>query len=364
MVAIDLKPLSAETIQEMGYPPRDLWLVKISSVVFGPFETETLKHYVRDNEVLFETAEASRTDETEWKPFWSHTKFQRRRPQVISGDRHEGPFWTLVGGVKLGPFGFREIDKKLEMGLLGMTDRISVDNGESWVKIFEISDFDRRSHVPDELPVAPLESTLQRSRLHVIDENSDQKLSTAVDLANLAWEGRQAQVLHLKLDELRPITNNEQLISPTMKFAAPLAVSVVFALICGAYLISQDTQKDETLTAETDKPFYQMKAQPRGMGEISGGQIRMPSSTGYARPSSSFQQTEHSRYPTQVITHEDANNLPPPEHFDQQPPDAQPAQEHSLVTENAGSAEENSLDASMNASAEAPQPVVEEASDF
>jgi hypothetical protein len=364
MVAIDLKPLSEETIQEMGFAPHDLWLVKIDSVVFGPFETETLKHYVQDNEVLFETAEASRTDESEWKHFWTHTKFQRRRPQVLSGDRHEGPFWTLDGGVKFGPFGFREIDKKLEMGLLGMTDRLSVDNGESWVKIYEISDFDRRSHVPEELPVAPLDSTLQRSRLQLIEDSCDHKFSSAEGLAELAWEGRQARVLHLKLDELRPISTNEQIISPTMKFAVPLAVSLVFGLISGAYLLSQDTANDDSLTAESEKPFYQRKAQRKGMGELSGGQIRMPASTGYARPSSGFQQTEHSSYPTQVITHEDVNNLPPPEHFDQQSPEAQPPQEHSLVTENTGTPEENSLDATMNGSTEAPQPVVEEASDF
>ncbi len=364
MVAIDLKPLSEETIQEMGFGPHDLWLVKISSVVFGPFETETLKHYVLENEVLFETAEASRTDETEWKPFWTHTKFQRRRPQIVSGERHEGPFWTLTGGVKSGPYGFHDIDKKLEMGLLGMTDRLSTDNGESWVKIYEISDFDRRSHVPEELPVAPTESTLQRSRLHLMGEHGEQKFSAAEGLAEMAWEGKQAQVLQLKLDELGHIPTSEQLISPTMKFAVPIAASLVFALISGAYLFSQDPDPDASLTAETEKPFYQRKAPSRSLGEVSGAQIRMPASTGYARPSAGFQQTEHSRYPTQIITHEDANNMPPPEHFDQQSPDAQPAQEHSLVTENTGTPEENSLDAAMNGSAEAPQPVVEEATDF
>jgi hypothetical protein len=364
MVAIDLKPLSEETIQEMGYEAHDLWLVKIDSVVFGPFETETLKHYVQDNEQLFDGAEASRTDEAEWKPFWSHTKFQRRKPQVVSGQTHEGPFWILDLGVKAGPFGFRDIDKKLEMGLLGMTDHLSVDNGETWIKIFEIADFDRRTHVPDELPVAPLESTLQKGRLELVDVGGDERLATVEGLAGIAWESK-ARILSLKLDELTPLAAEEPLVSPAMKYAAPVAATLVVALIGGAYLFSQDEAADLSLAAGEETKVYRRPSPAAGVGEVTGGQIRMPASAGYARPSAGFQQTEHSRYPTQVITHEDANNdLPPAEHFDQQSPDAQPAQEHSLVTENTGAAEETSLDATMNTPAEAAAPVVEESSDF
>jgi hypothetical protein len=47
-VNIDLKPLSEEIIKQMGYSESNLWLIKIGSVVFGPFETQTLKHYLKD----------------------------------------------------------------------------------------------------------------------------------------------------------------------------------------------------------------------------------------------------------------------------------------------------------------------------
>jgi hypothetical protein len=175
-VSLDLKPLTNETIAQMGYSTHDLWLVKIDSTDFGPYETESLKHYVSDNEHLFETAEACRMDGVEFTPFWSHAIFQRRKIQPLS-DKHEGPFWLLDDGLKTGPFSFHDIDKKIEMGLLVMTDHISTDEGFRWKKIFEIDGFDRRAYSADELPVAPSEASFHQAKLELVEKLEEHRAS-------------------------------------------------------------------------------------------------------------------------------------------------------------------------------------------
>src|SRR5690606_3141066 len=149
----------------------DLWLVLWEGEEFGPFETESLKHYSTENKDLLQEAQARRLDQEEYKDFWSYPAFQRRKMQVLSPfDHSTEEFWLMHQGLKVGPFDHKEIDKKLEMDLLTMTDLISTDEGESWVKIFQIHQFDRRSHHPNDLPVSPREENFTESHLQVIDE--------------------------------------------------------------------------------------------------------------------------------------------------------------------------------------------------
>jgi hypothetical protein len=64
------------------------------------------------------------------------------------------------------------IDKKIEMGLLSMTDHLSLDEGETWIKIFEVEGLDRRSHTPDELPRLPKETSFQKAQLEIVQTKS------------------------------------------------------------------------------------------------------------------------------------------------------------------------------------------------
>lgn len=370
VTSIDLKPLTPELIEQMGYNNHDLWLVKIDSTIFGPYETESLKHYVHDNEALFETAEASRADETEWKPFWAHTKFQRRKPQAM-GQMHEGPFWILQSGLKAGPYSYKEIDKKLEMDLLGMTDHISTDNGDTWIKIYEVSGFDRRSHSPDELPIAPPEISFQKSRLQVVDKLETPHLNASEELAELAWQGQKlGKVIEFKAEEItiKPVRQTE--VSHSMKWAMPAAGIALVAILSSGYMV-MTSESDNTVamdeTSQEDQPFYK-KLGPPPAAVVPSPSMRSPASVGYSDPDPVTKY--ESRYPTHMETHEQYQepveqpyNDPvevPMSDADQQP------QEHSLVTNNhavEGTAEDHSLDAAMNGTVP-DQPVIEEASDF
>lgn len=362
---LDLKPLSDETIAEMGYNKHDLWLVKIGDETFGPYETESLKHYVGDNEHLFEDAHASRMDAIQWQPFWEQNVFQRRKMQAV-GEAHQGPFWLMDNGLKIGPLSFRDIDKKIEMGLLVMTDHISVDDGHHWMKIYQIEGFDRRTYSPDELPIAPLESSFQQAKLILVEKMEQPRIHVSDELADMAWIGQQqAKVIEFKIDELTLDTKKQTEVSASLKWAVPTAAAVVMALVTGGYFMFS-VEEDPTLAAGevVDQAEYQKtaarKTSPRGFIPSSN---RTPASVGYgATPQNNY---NDNRYPTQMDMHENYDQ--PPEERD--PLDGpvtdveQVPQEHSLVgNENSGG---ESLDAAMNGiSQPAEQPIVDEASDF
>lgn len=364
-ISIDLKPLSEETIQQMGYGSHDLWLVKIDSIIFGPFESESLKHYVGDNEHLFEHAEASLADQTEWKPFWEVTGFHQKKLQIVSSDNYEGPFWIMDMGLKVGPFNYREVDKKIEMGLLVMTDNISVDNGENWIKIYQVKGLDRRSFSPDELPISPYESSFQKAKIKVLTKLEQSNKEAIEGLASVAFEGLQkGKPNPLKIEEMTLKTDISPEISPSLNIIFP-AIAISLILLASAtyvmFSISEEDQALADLSEGQTKSRLKINSNKSFSGSIPSGEQRSPASYDSQVQRPSF--GSENRYPTQMETHEDHQNDP---EIDRTPADApnEPAepQEHSLVgNEN----QDQSLDASMNNAASAPEQLtVEEASDF
>lgn len=369
VVGLDLKPLSEETITEMGYNSHDLWLVKIGLITFGPYETESLKHYVSDNEHLFETAQATRMDNIQWISFWENTVFQRRKIQAVTGEQHEGPFWLIDNGLKIGPLSFRDIDKKIEMGLLVMTDHISIDEGHSWKKIYEIEGFDRRTYSPDELPVAPLESSFQKAKLALVDKMDQPHVHVSDELAEMAFSGQQtAKVIQFKIDEMTLSAPKTAEVSDSLKWAMPAAAAVVMALMTTGYFMFSSTEEATVASDEsTEKQFYQpgAKGNKTVKGFIPNENARTPASVGYGQtPQNSYNSS--SRYPTQMDMHEnydepvmDRDPLDGPvTDVEQIPP------EQSLVGNEMNSGNGESLDAAMNGINQPAEPMVEEASDF
>lgn len=358
VASLDLQPLTEETIAQMGYEQHDLWLVKIGTIVFGPFETESLKHYVGENEHLFDNALAHRMDTEKYKAFWEHPTFQRRKLQSVRGESpNDGPFWLLHNGLKVGPFSFNEIDKKIEVGVLGMTDHISTNDGHSWPKIYEIHQFDRRSLGPDELPVAPRFSKLE------IVEPITPKNSVTNGLAGMAHVVQsEANVIPFKIDELtldRPKEDTE--VSSKLKWMIPMAVAGLFAIgVVGKFIISNTStpliSEDET----QDQPFYKLPAARNPSHDTGANVHRRPASITYTKRYHEPSNQESSAYPTHIETHEPSyDDMVATEPVDPGQVEIQPTEEHSLVgNENS---ENQSLDAAMNG---VEQPVVEEVSDF
>ncbi len=366
VVGLDLQPVTEETIAQMGYEQHDLWQVKIGSIIFGPFETESLKHYVGENEHLFENASATRMDNEEYKPFWEHATFQRRRLQSVNSDApNEGPFWLLHNGLKVGPFSFAEIDKKIEVGVLGMTDYISCDDGHSWPKIYEIHQFDRRTLNPDELPMAP-----RMQKLELIDPLETPRTLVTEGLAELAHSAQvEARVIPFKVEEMtlqKP--KDETAISAKLKWMIPTAVAGLFAVVIVGNFIMSNSSVLTATEEETHEPFYKLRPSKAPQHDNGSSVHRTPASITYTKRYHEPQNQDtssSSSYPTHIETHdptyEDMAATNPadggaPMEIEQQQPE-----EHSLVSSGGEAPENQSLDAALNG---AEQPVVEEVSDF
>lgn len=378
-MALDLKPLTEEVIQQLGLGDHDLWLVKHDDEIFGPFEVESLKHYATENEPLFEKAVATRMDANNWQPFFSYDVFHLIAENAHPERRAE-EFWILHLGQKAGPYSRRDIDKKMELGLLTLADMVSLDNGETWKKFYQLDAFNSHTGNPDELPMAPLESSFQRAK-EVVNEwvDTHEVTGSHSGLAGLVFIAQHKDKSSLNLDEMDLKSLSETEVSRSLKWAVPSAVAG-FALLAavGNYLLSPSNSMDEVADVKDAKVKPEVI-----MPKVSGTQqtpslhrprLREPSSFNPPRSNLTRPTIHHAdnSYPSQVETHRyepdpmidpvEAEVLPPPDQ----------TTEHSLVSNQApqtlpheGTGE--SLDQAMGGAVENPmpeQPVIEEAADF
>lgn len=383
MEKIDLKPLSKENIEELGIPSHDLWIIKVGEEILGPFESESLKQYAAQNETLFDKVTASRLEHSDWHPFFSHALFQRRGPQSVPAERvYEGPFWIMAHGQKSAPFSQNEINKKIDMGLLTMTDVISCDDGHSWRKVYQLTTFERRSHRPSDLPKTPRETSFESARLELIENlelRSQEETVTAEDgMASLAYLSKDKKNI-IKIDEITLDIVQETEVSRSLKWAIPVAITGCLALVLtGAYVFSPSTYTEESI-AEIPETIYPIPQQPQQVpNPFNGKTQRRPASTGSlidhrTTPAIENPQIHHSQFPTHIETH---NNTYEPEPMEYDPTvdpllnDRGLANEPSLVQPTAPVDNEMTVDEAMNSGNipvpdQPPEaPVIEEASDF
>ncbi len=366
MATFTLQPLSDETIDAMGINNHDLWLIRIDKTVLGPFETEALKSYAFENEELFNDVQANRMDEHQFKPFWNHPQFQRRKPSVISPINHQNKFWLLLTGQKTGPHSFQEIDEKIEHGELVLTDQISTDDGHVWKKIFQVPDFDRRRHTADSLPISPTEMSFQEAKLKIVKNLDHPKVVPQEEIAEMFFHGKQAKILTLKLDELTLNSIKQPQVSQNLKWAIPTtAAAIVLFLTAGYFSFAPELKPLEKAVVQSEKkvinkrPVPNMVKAPRGTIPVIE---RAPASVNNYRPEPRPQAVNQaSRYPTIIETHRDERLNDEPRQDNVYSHDELPAEPeiHSLVNP---SHPTTSLDSVMSGTND--QPVIEEVSDF
>lgn len=372
MAVLDLKPTTLETIEQLGISSHDLWLVQLEGVEYGPFETESLKHYAGENEELFENAQASRSDHFVWQPFFSHTQFQRRHPQLLKqASKQEGPYWLLDHGQKTGPFTPSEIDKKIELGSIGFTDLISHDDGDTWYKLYQVSGFDRRFHCSSELPFAPTESEFQKARLELL-EKVEEHASTIKPSEELAEMAHQAQisgkVIAFRPEDIPIRRPSDISVSSSLKWKLPLAIAAMVAVVIGMRIIG--THRPEDGHDQLAENQVHESSAGTALSQAADPSSTMPNKTRRA-PASSNPPTHNQGsvpnftppiYNTSIETHH--NDYPPEnDHYQESRPDEnrEPASEQTLVPgDQPTMADEQNTDAAMGN----PAPPVEEVSDF
>jgi len=187
---LNIEPISEDFIAKHNVELFDTWTIKDEQGnSFGPFQTDTLREASAADQDFFETVIAFNFATEKEKPFFQNTKFQRRKPKLVSlqGVECNDEFYLLIKGVKKGPYTLNDVKLMLEKREVALNNMASMDKGKSWIKIFEHHEFDRRLlKNKEELPFSPNETELSK-----FDSSKVSKAKEADEaLVGLAFIGR------------------------------------------------------------------------------------------------------------------------------------------------------------------------------
>lgn len=99
-------------------------------------------------------------DQSEWVLIFSHPYFQRRKPQLVSADslkdEEDQEIFILVNGQKAGPYEKNQLLTMVNDKEILLTDMISTNGGHTWMKLYQLDQFNRRElNADDQLPGLP-----------------------------------------------------------------------------------------------------------------------------------------------------------------------------------------------------------------
>lgn len=167
MENVNLTPLTDEEIDELGLSVSDLWMLQAKGTeVQGPFSTKYLNEKAREHEDFFESSQVYNLVIEEWKDFFSSAEFQRRKPKLVPAQNliQNEDFYLIQKGQKIGPFKLAEVKAKVESREIQVSDEVSVDEGKTWIKLYEHHEFDRRlMKNQEDLPFQPEAQVFEES---------------------------------------------------------------------------------------------------------------------------------------------------------------------------------------------------------
>ena len=134
--------------------------IKDNENVLGFISLYDLKAYTFEHEEEASQYSIRNIDSNNWTLIFEHSFFQRRRPQLIStetfNDVDEDTIYILHKGQKEGPYNKSDITQKLNDKEILLTDLVSLNAGHTWLKLYQVEGFDRRSlKESDQLPGMP-----------------------------------------------------------------------------------------------------------------------------------------------------------------------------------------------------------------
>ena len=157
---------------------------------FGPIEKNQLKVWIGQTNVPADTKIRGHREQ-EWTILFDHPTFQRRKPQLISSVNlnNSGDIYVLKEGQKVGPVAKDELFELYKQKEVLITDMVSFDGGESWSRLYDIDEFDRRNLQQENLPGLPAWEVFKKSNDEVsqsLEQISDHQENTDA-IASLAF---------------------------------------------------------------------------------------------------------------------------------------------------------------------------------
>ncbi|MBT3981895.1 MAG: hypothetical protein HOE90_11110 [Bacteriovoracaceae bacterium] len=183
--------------ESASLPLEQQWFLKVGEKIFGPYSEINMQTYLDFHKKYPKETMVANSRENVWLSPFEVPSFNRRKPQMkiaknIEDGGEEKIYSLWVDGHRKGPFSESEINELIDKKEILYTDTLSVDNGQSWIKVHENPAFDRRADElpPKELPFTPdvpdLGNTDPAYNLEYIPG-----LGTSKAIVELAMMGRQ-----------------------------------------------------------------------------------------------------------------------------------------------------------------------------
>ncbi len=231
-----------------AFAAEDLFEIRLGETRLGPIYNQDLKAYVAQDANFPVSCFVSQFAAEDWIPILQHPFFQRRKPQLVARNdlniEHE-EFFLLHDGKKTGPHSAEEIDDKLRNGKVLVSDQISSDAGQSWGRVYEIEEFDRRNITPSgELPFMPewqvFNNSFDEVEKDLTQLNTNSKAIETDAIASLAYlENLQSG----KAGKTSPLTSQVEVDSaPIPKVVVAAVCAIAAGLSFAAWLASRPVE--------------------------------------------------------------------------------------------------------------------------
>ncbi|MBF0299121.1 MAG: hypothetical protein HQK51_10405 [Oligoflexia bacterium] len=154
-----LKIVSKLEIESKNISKDELWLIVLKDKIVGPYHKSDLKLFLQDNPLFPRSVKvANFTTPDIHIPLYNVPDFQRRKTQVLASSDSEkniDQILVLINGQKNGPYSLSQIRELLKTKSLLFNDLISVDKGNTWIKLHECTHLDRRQRFKNGSPNLP-----------------------------------------------------------------------------------------------------------------------------------------------------------------------------------------------------------------
>lgn len=281
--------LTEEQLSSGEFPQEEVFLLKNEDGELGYFWQYDLKDFVQQDTSFEENTFIQKWGTEQWIPLFEHPFFQRRKPQVVSNverSNNQQKYFVLEQGQKIGPFTIEEITEQVEHKKLLLTDMISVDEGHSWCKIYDLEEFDRRNGQQAGLPHAPERDVLSHSEADVTGVREAGSTDATENLAGLAYIGKsKAPIIEIPEEE-------QEATSGSSKNLQYVWMGLLFFSIIGigAIVFTGKEEKNTSLSGNTD-----VQRQLRNKARLENSKAKQQAKRAPAQENTAMDRAERNR---------------------------------------------------------------------
>ena len=261
-ITLESMELTPEDIKKHQLESSDLYYFSLNNNTYGPIYKEALKNNL---DIIDPTSAGmvKQADENTWQSPYTHPYFQRRRLQIVDNDievNGKNSFYLLdQSGIKRGPVSFETIELQIKEKQLMLNDLISLDEGKTWIKLYQIEQFDRRklvakSALPD-LPTAELLDVGQEQNDYFKEDETEEAIIGLAIITNTNANKAQDKAYHHVTEEYVKIAERK-LKSST--FPIILAIACFIGSIVW-YLGLEKSNEIQRQTTDSDTKISSIK---------------------------------------------------------------------------------------------------------